>query len=112
MIDHSELILNMLILCVIATLFGVLHIIAAVSQLKKTRYTSHWTMLIGGVLMLLAVALCVTGSALDWTVALFGSLLICMAALMNGRRGGHMHWQHHAVRAVIAIGLIVGFALL
>lgn len=112
MTDHRELIAQMLILCALAALFGLLHIIAAASQLRKQRYASHWTMLIGSVMMLLAVVLCVTGSALDWTVALFGSLLVCFAALMNGRRGGNMHKLHHIVRALIVAAIAAGFALL
>lgn len=112
MTDHRDLIMKMLILCVLAALFGLLHIVAAASQLRKQRYTSHWTMLIGGVLMLLAVVLCVTGSALDWTVALFASLLICMAAFMNGRRSGNLHWQHHVIRVSEAIALVIGFMVL
>ena len=112
MVDHRELITKMIILCVIATLFGLLHIIAAASQFKKKRYSGHVMMLIGGVLMLLAVVLCLIGAPLDWEVALFGSMLICLNALMNGQRSGNLHWQHHAIRAVIAIAMIVGFAFL
>lgn len=112
MTDHRVLITKMLILCVLAALFGLLHIIAAASQFRKKRYTGHMMMLIGGLLMLLADVLCVTGSPLDWEVALFGSMLICLNAVLNGRRSGNLHWQHHAVRALIAVGLVVGFALL
>ena len=116
MVDHRELITQMLILCGIAALFGLLHIIAAASQLgnkkKKKRYFTPWTMIIGGLLMIQAVVLCVFGSNLDWASALLGGLFICFAAFMNGRRGGSMHKIHHIVRAVIAAALVIGFALL
>ena len=116
MVYHRELITQMLILCGIAALFGLLHIIAAASQLgnkkKKKRYLSSWTMIIGGLLMIQAVILCVFGSELDWASALLGGLFVCLAALMNGRRGGNMHKVHHLIRAVIVIALVVGFALL
>lgn len=115
MFDHRELITQMLILCGIAALFGLLHIVAAASQLgkkKKMRYISHWTMIIGGLLMIQAVVLCIFGSTLDWASALLGGLFVCFAALMNGRRGGNMHKIHHLIRAIIAIGLVIGFALL
>ena len=118
--DHHELITQMLILCAVAALFGLLHIIAAASQLgnkkkqkkQKKRYVSHWMMIIGGLLMIQAVVLCVFGSALDWGSALLGGLFVCFAALMNGRRGGNMHKAHHILRAVIAAALVVGFILL
>ena len=116
MTDHRELITQMLILCAIAALFGLLHIIAAASQLgnkkKKKRYAMPWLMIIGGLLMIQAVVLCVFGSALDWASALLGGLFVCFAALMNGRRSGNMHKVHHAIRAVIAVAIVVGFALL
>ena len=116
MFDHHELITQMLILCAVAALFGLLHIIAAASQLgqkkKKKHYISSWTMIIGGLLMIQAVVLCVFGSTLDWASALLGGLLVCLAALMNGRRSGNMHKVHHIIRAVIAAAIVVGFALL
>lgn len=114
MLDHRELITQMLILCGIAALFGLLHIVAAASQLrkKKKHYLSTWTMIIGGLLMIQAVVLCVFGSHLDWGSALLGGLFVCFAALMNGRRSGNMHKLHHAVRGVIALALVVGFILL
>lgn len=115
MFDHRELIAQMLILCGIAILFGLLHIIAAASQLgkkKKKRFILSWTMIIGGLLMIQAAVLCVFGSALDWTSALLGGLFVCFAAVMNGRRGGNMHKLHHLIRAVVAAAIVVGFALL
>lgn len=116
MFDHRELITQMLILCGIAALFGLLHIIAAASQLgnkkKKKRYVTPWLMIIGGLMMIQAVALCVFGSHLDWGSALLGGLFICFAAFMNGRRGGNMHKLHHIIRAVIALALVIGFMLL
>lgn len=112
MTDHTALITKMLILCAIAALFGLLHIVAAASQFRKGHVRQNLLMLIGGVLMLLAVALCVIGSPLDWAEALCGSWLICMNAVLNGKRNGQIHWQHHILRAAVAIGLVVGFALL
>ena len=117
MVDHRELITQMLILCGIAALFGLLHIIAAASQLgskkkKKRRYVTPWTMIIGGLLMIQAVILCVFGSNLDWASALLGGLFICFAAFMNGRRSGNMHKIHHVIRAAVALALVAGFALL
>ena len=113
--DHRELITQIIILCAIAVLFGLLHIIAAASQLgkkKKKRYITSWTMIIGGLLMIQAVVLCVFGSALDWGSALLGGLLICFAAFMNGRRSGNMHKIHHVIRGLIAAAIVVGFLLL
>ena len=116
MLDHRELIAQMLILCGVAALFGLLHIIAAASQLgnkkKKKRYVTHWTMIVGGLLMIQAAVLCVFGSSLDWASALLGGLFVCFAAFMNGRRGGNMHKLHHVIRALIAAAIVVGFALL
>ena len=115
MTDHRVLITQMLILCAFAALFGLLHIVAAASQLgkkKKKRYTLSWTMIIGGLLMIQAAVLCIFGSELDWGSALLGGLLVCFAALMNGRRSGNMHKVHHIVRAAIAVCIVIGFILL
>ena len=111
MTDHSQLITWMLILCAVAALFGLLHIIAAASQFRKKQYTNHIMMLIGGLLFLLADVLCVIGSPLDWTTAIFGGWLVCLNAVLNGKRGGNLHWQHHAIRAAVAVAIVVGFAV-
>lgn len=112
MTDHTVLITQMLILCVIAALFGLLHIIAAASQFRKGHVRQNLMMLIGGFLMLLAVVLCITGFPLDWVAALLGGCLVCLNAVLNGKRNGEIHWPHHAIRSAFALALVIGFAML
>lgn len=72
----------------------------------------HLLMSFGSVLMLGAILCCAMNAPLDWLFALLGGVLICGAAIMNGKLSGHLHWQHHVIRGVITLVIIVGFALL
>lgn len=72
----------------------------------------HLMMSFGSLLMLGAIVCCAMNAPLDWLFALLGGLLICGAAIMNGKLSGHFHWQHHVIRGVITLVIIVGFALL
>ena len=104
---------------VLAILFALLHIIAAVTQFKSkdpAARNSAAIMLCGGVALICsAIAhLVYDGAGSQIAVlssAVCGFLLICFAAYLNGRRSGKVHLSHHAVRCGVAILLVVGFFL-
>lgn len=102
---------------VLAILFGALHIIAARTQLKSKDPAARGfsiAMLCGGVCVAFESAVNLLGTNPGWMDALSvaaGFLLICAAAYENGRRSGNLHPAHHIVRGVIAVLLVVGFAI-
>lgn len=101
----------------LAILFGLLHIIAARTQLKSTDSagkSSAIAMLCGGVCVVLEAVAHLVGHNLNWVDALgvaVGCLLICTAAYENGRRAGKVHLSHHIVRGTVAALLVAGVAI-
>ena len=102
---------------VLAILFGLLHVIAARTQLKSTDAAAKGfaiVMLCGGVCTAAMAVAHLAGGSTAWTDALFvavGCLLVCAAAYENGRRSGNLHPSHHIVRGTIAALLVVGFLI-
>ncbi len=100
-------------LCIVSVLFGGLHILAAVSQLKSDKRSVPALLMIIGSLLLLGAVICnALRMSLDYIPALLGCVLICAAAIMNGVKSQKLHIQHHIIRAALSIALIVGFILL
>ena len=100
-------------LCIVSVLFGGLHILAAVSQLKSDKKSvPAFIMITGSLLLLGAVISNALRMPLDYIPALLGCVLICAAAIMNGVKSQKLHIQHHIIRAALSIALIVGFILL
>lgn len=103
---------------IIAILFSLLHIAAAVTQFKSkdpaARGSAVW-MVSGGVLLLCAAVphLIRSGGAgwMDALTAGVGGVFVCFAAVLNGKRAGKVHPVHHIVRGIIVALLIVGFVL-
>lgn len=97
----------------ITGLYGLLSIIAAGSQVRTVRKkdTALW-MLSGGALLLAAIAVSWMGRSWDWIVAAGGGSMILVAAWANGKRGGHIHYLHHAVRLAVTALLVAGFVWL
>lgn len=96
----------------VAVVYAALCIYAAGTQRKDPcRRTSVVLMISGGLLLLLAAALELAGWSPAWLLAVIGGLLICQAALLNGRRNGRVHLRHHAVRFFITVLLVAGFAV-
>ena len=93
----------------IAIVYAVLSVYAAGTQWKnRARRTSSSLMMAGGLILLLAGILELSGWGLAWLVTVIGSLLICQAALINGKANGRVKLQHHAVRFMITAFLILG----
>ena len=98
---------------ILAILFALLHVIAAVAQLKSKDPAARGSaviMLCGGVaLVCSAVSHLINSGLWPWMDALSaacGFLLVCFAAYLNGRRSGNVHLSHHLVRGGIAVLLV------
>lgn len=106
-----------IVISVLAILFGLLHIIAARTQLKSKDAAARGlsiAMICGGVCVAVEAAAHLAGSNPGWMDALSvaaGCLLICVPAYENGRRSGNLHPSHHIVRGAAAALLVVGFIL-
>ena len=100
------------VVSVVAILYALLSIYASVTQWKKRpRRKSAAIMIAGGLILLLSGILELRGWGPAWLVTVIGSLLICQAALINGKLNGRALLQHHAVRFLITVFLILGTAL-
>ncbi len=93
----------------IAIIYAVLSVYAAATQLKNpARRASAPRMLAGGLILIVAGILELALWKQAWLVTVIGSLLICQAALINGKANGRTKLQHHAVRFMITVFLILG----
>ena len=94
-------------------LFALLCMYAAAVQLSNPRHkTPCLLMILGGFVLLCAVAACRDGRPWDWMVALAGFAAICVAALWNGQRDGIINPKHHIVRVILCAALVTGFLYL
>ena len=108
--EHTVHIALTLAVCGFAALFGILHGIAAVSQLVKKKAPAPAVLMLGGSLgALAAVVDCLLGGRFDWLLMLLGGAMVCAAAVWNGRRAGKLHPAHHLIRAGMMLILVVGF---
>ena len=97
---------------VLALAYALLSIYASLPVWKKPdRRLTAILMTAGGVVLILTGILCLTGWKLDWLLAIIGCLLLVEAAVLNGVRVGRTHPKHHAVRFVITLVLVIGFAI-
>lgn len=96
----------------VAVVYALLSLYAAATQLKKpSRRKSSSIMMVGGIVLLLAACLELSGWGQSWLVTVVGSLLICQAALINGKANGRTKLEHYAVRFMITAFLILGMLL-
>ncbi|MDE6282122.1 MAG: hypothetical protein K2M15_10150 [Oscillospiraceae bacterium] len=110
-----------IVVSILAILFGALHIIAAVTQFKSKDPAARGlaiSMASGGIAAILSAAFHLYWGAVggnsnlsDATTLAIGSLMICFAAYINGRRAGNLHLSHHIVRGTIAALLVAGFVI-
>lgn len=92
----------------LAILFGLLHIAAAaVSVRRKKNCDTAAMMAFGSAVMAVSSVL----PALDWLAAFAGGVLVCGAALLNGRRNGKVNLNHHAVRGAFAAIIVLGYVI-
>lgn len=106
------------VVCALTALFALLHLIAALSQLKSHSPAPHILML-GGALGALAAALdCLLRGSFDWLLMLLGGAMVCAAALWNGRQAAkskgenHFHLSHHITRAGLVLILVISMVKL
>lgn len=115
--NHIGHIALTLAVCGFAALFGILHGIAAVSQLVKKSGPVPAILMLGGSLGVLAAAIdCLLGGSLDWLLMLLGGSTVCTAAVCNGKRAAAQkgdpalfHLSHHISRAALAAILVLNF---
>lgn len=102
-----------IVLCIISLLFGGLSLVAAVSQMKNEKKAMPAVLMIVGSLLLISAAICnLAKQQLDYVLALVGCIAICAAAIWNGLKSGNFHIQHHIIRIILSLILLVGFILL
>ena len=68
-------------------------------------------MLVGGLVLTVAWILEMAAWRPAWLVTVIGTLLICQAALINGKLNGRVKLEHHAVRFIITAFLIFGMLI-
>lgn len=98
-------------LYICAALFALLHLIAALSQLKTRPLAPHLLMAAGALGMGAAIFDSVNNGAYDWLLALLACGMICGAALWNGRRSEEFHLSHHVTRIALAALLVLDFVI-
>lgn len=97
------------VVCAVSIVYALLSVYAAATQLKNpARRISSTIMLAGGLILLLAGILELSAWGPAWLVTVIGSLLICQAALINGKANGRTKLENHAVRFLITVFLILG----
>lgn len=93
----------------VAMVYALLSVYASWTQRKNpARRISSALLLAGGLILLLAGILELSGWTPAWLVTVIGSLLICQAALINGKANGRTGLEHYAVRFLITAFLILG----
>lgn len=106
-----------IVISVLAILFGVLHILAARTQLKAKSPAARGfaiAMICGGACVVIEAIPHLMGSSPGWKDAIgaaTGCLLICASAYANGRRSGKVHPAHHIIRGAVAALLVAGFVI-
>ncbi len=86
-------------LCIISGIFGILSLIAAISQLRGENKSVLSTILMigGSVVLLVAIACNIANLAFDFAAAAVGCAGICAAAVYNGLKPKTPHYTHNAV---------------
>lgn len=116
--DHTFFVVWMLTVCVLALVFGVLHLIAVISAMRKEYRPSQIVMLVCSIVVLLAVPACLTGWPwnLDALLMAVGGGGVCGAAFYNGRSAAEkagdkklFHISHHIARFAFVLILVMNF---
>lgn len=96
--------------CIIALIYGVLCVLAPVTQIKvKDRRPANMIMLCGGIMLIAASVLKWLNVSFSVVLAIFGCAMIGFAAISNGIKNGKVHISHHIVRIAISCALAAGF---
>lgn len=98
------------VLYAFTALYAGLTFFAAFSQLKKVeKKTSYAEMAAGALILIAAIGLHLISIPFNWIAAVVGGILICAAAVYNGKNGGNFHITHHIIRLAVTLLLIAGF---
>lgn len=96
----------------LALIYALVSLYASLPVWKKAdRRLTAILMTAGAVLLIATAILSLTGWSADWLLCIIGSLLLVEAAVLNGARVGRTHPKHHAVRFIITLALVIGFAI-
>lgn len=115
---HTFFIIWTLTVCVFALVFAVLHLIAAISAMRKKYSPSQIVMLAGCVVSLLSIPACLWGwpGNLDALLMAAGGGAVCGAAFYNGRSAAAkagdpklFHLSHHISRFAFVLILVINF---
>ena len=109
-----------IVVSILAVLFGLLHIIAAITQFQSKDPTARGSaimMALGG-MAVIAAAIShlagVGGAVFGWVAALellVGCGLVCFSAYLNGKRSEDFHLPHHVTRGGIAALMVICFTI-
>lgn len=100
------------VLYIITALYAVLSSIAAIAQMRTSKEkTTSFIMLGGGIVLIAAAILHFLSVPFSWAAAIAGGLLICLAALINGKKSGSFHILHHIIRFIVTLLLIIGYII-
>ena len=114
-LDHTFFVGWAIAVCVLALIFGVLHLIAVISALRKEYRPSQIVMLVCSIIALLSVPACLWGwpGNLDSLLMAIGGGGVCGAAFYNGRsaaeKSGDKSLFHHIIRFVFVLILVFNF---
>jgi len=96
----------------VTLVYALLSIYASLAQWKRPeRRLTAILLTAGGLVLILTGILSLTGWQMDWLLSVIGCLLLVEAAVLNGARIGRTHPKHHAVRFLITLVLVIGFAI-
>lgn len=110
---NQSIVILTIAVCVLAGLFGLLHLVAAASQMAKDHKPTHIVMMVGALLAIAAAVVNLFGIGssfnLDGLLMAVGGGAVCGAAWQNGKSSGQFHLAHHLLRFGIVLILVFTF---
>ncbi|MFA5523400.1 MAG: hypothetical protein WDA24_03495 [Tissierellales bacterium] len=97
------------ILMILGTVYGLLNLIAGLTQIKQKKIDtwSSIVIIVGGVLIAISVIFSSKGSYFFYLL-LLGLIIIHIATIRNGiKMFGKLNWKHHIVRFLISLTLVI-----
>ncbi len=118
LVDHTFYVAWAITACVLALLFGLLHLIAVIGAMRKGYRPSQLVMLVCSIIVLAAIPACLFGwpGNIDALLMAIGGGGVCGAAFYNGRSAAEkagdkslFHLSHHIVRLAFVLVLVMNF---
>ena len=99
---------------ILVAAYALLSMAAAATQLRSSpkRKDTSVLMMCGGLLLVISVVLLLFRWNFDWLAAAVGGAVICLSAFINGKRSEAFHLNHHVIRLIITLLIVVGFILM